>query len=343
MSVVALLLVAAAAAFWHYWSASQKIQGNMFQNHDSTAIEQIHQQETAKQPATLGSNADWVDENGNQYYYRHDLVTVLLIGVDYMGDKSNWDKGTDFNGGNADVLALAVLDPKTNGLTLVYIPRDTMADVVMLDDKGNFRENIHTNISAAHSYGDGGAISCELTEDAVSNLLYGIPIKRYVALDYDGISTINELLGGVQITFDKDYTNLDKAFTAGSTLVLSDQQMKTFITSRDESELNSAYNRGERQMLLIRAIFNQCKTSFQKDITLPVKFYMGSQDYVTTDLSTTEMTYLARQFFAAKLGANSVVTLQGTMTHGKKYAEYDLDKDWLHDFVVRTFCTTSPN
>ena len=145
-------------------------------------------------------DADWIDEQGNAYNYRNDVISILFMGIDYMGDEKNWFYATESNGGNADVIGLVILDTRTFDFSMLYIPRDTMADVIAMDANGQYLDTVYTNISTAHSYGDGKDLSCRLTTDAVSRLLYGAPVSRYVALDYDALYTLNDLIGGLTIT-----------------------------------------------------------------------------------------------------------------------------------------------
>lgn len=32
-------------------------------------------------------DADWIDEQGNAYNYRDDVISILFMGIDYMGDE----------------------------------------------------------------------------------------------------------------------------------------------------------------------------------------------------------------------------------------------------------------
>ena len=53
----------------------------------------------------------------------------------------------------------------------------------------------HINIQ--YAYGDGRQKSCELMKTAVSNLLNGLPVQGYCAMNMDGISVITDYVGGV--------------------------------------------------------------------------------------------------------------------------------------------------
>ena len=283
-------------------------------------------------------DADWIDEQGNAYNYRDDVISILFMGIDYMGDEKNWFYATESNGGNADVIGLVILDTRTFDFSMLYIPRDTMADVIAMDANGQYLDTVYTNISTAHSYGDGKDLSCRLTTDAVSRLLYGAPVSRYVALDCDALYTLNDLIGGLTITFDDDYTEIHSTFTKGSTVTLNRWYMDKFITYRSETDLEGAYKRGMRSMAVMKALFNQCKDEIVADPAVALEYYNGLKDYITTDLDLTEITYLARNMGKMYFTSDTIVRLPGETVMGERYAEFYPDETWLHDFVVEKFC-----
>ena len=66
-----------------------------------------------------------------------------------------------------------------------------MTPITILGVLGN-RSGVRTaQICLAHSFGDGGAQSCELMAEAVSNLLLGSQIDYYIAMSLDGISAVS--------------------------------------------------------------------------------------------------------------------------------------------------------
>lgn len=339
--ILGLIVLLLAIAAFFIWKTSG-LRGNMFDTPTLTAAVPTPEPTAAPElkGEELGIDADWIDEDGNAWNYRDDLIAILLMGVDYMSDEEHWDESMTFSGGNADVLALAVLDTTSNTLSLLHIPRDTMADILMLDSDGNYLDMIYTNITLAHSFGDGGELSCELTVDAVSRLLNGIPIQRYAAVSYDVLYELNDLVGGVTLTLDEDedFSDIDSALTPGSTVTLTDEQLYRFVTYRDKTQLEGAYDRGQRHMLLLNVLFDQCKEAFQADMTFPIQMYNRALEYLTTNLTISEISYLAQQVFQADFHTDAVYTLDGEMTMGETYAEYIPDKEWIHNYVVETFC-----
>lgn len=338
---VILVLIAVGIAVFLWYSSS--VRGNMFAAR--TSISATIPQPEAADPAETGAaetsapiTADWIDNNGVAYKYRDDVISILLMGIDYMSDESFWDSKTVSNGGNADVMALVILNTKTFDFSILYIPRDTMADVIAMDAEGNYIDTVRTNISAAHSYGDGKALSCELTADAVSQLLYGVPVNRYIALDYDALYTLNTIIGGLTITFTEDYTNISSAYTKGNTVTMNSWQMRQFITYRNTYDVGGAYDRGVRNMAVLKALFDQCKEEIAADPTVALDFMSQLGSYLTTDLDLSEITFLARNIGKMSFNSDTIIKLPGESVMGEKYAEFCPDEQWLHDFVADSFC-----
>jgi anionic cell wall polymer biosynthesis LytR-Cps2A-Psr (LCP) family protein len=125
-----------------------------------------------------------VTYQGEKYVYNEDLVSILFLGVDKEAFEEGGTVG-DGKAGQADALFLLVLDTKTGKSRLIAISRDTMTDVNVYSDLGNFIGTEKLQLCLAYMYGDGKEKSCENTVRAVSRLFYGMPVAAYAALDLD--------------------------------------------------------------------------------------------------------------------------------------------------------------
>lgn len=336
-AVLVLLAVGIAIFLWY----SSRVRGTMFaaRTSISAAVPQLEASDpTGTLEISAPDTADWIDENGVAYKYRDDVISILLMGIDYMSDENHWFYETISNGGNADVMALVILNTKTFDFSILYIPRDTMADVIAMDAEGNYIDTVRTNISTAHSYGDGKDLSCQLTADAVSRLLYGVPVNRYIALDFDALYTLNTIIGGLTITFTEDYSDINAAYTKGSTVTMNSTQMNQFITYRNIYNVSSAYDRGVRNMAVLKALFEQCKDEIAADPMVALDFMSQLGSYLTTDLALREITFLASNIGKMNFTSDTIIKLPGESVMGEEYAEFYPDEQWLHDFVADTFC-----
>lgn len=345
MSLLAAVLVLAVIGACLFIWYSGNVRGSMFAGRNGQLPEAVQPVQTAApepEKTEILPDADWIDEEGNAYKYRDDIISILLMGVDYMADESHWKNGMISNGGNADVLALVIVNTKTFDFSILYIPRDTMADVIVTDEAGNYIDTVCTNIATAHSYGDGKELSCELTMDAVSKLLYSVPINRYVALSYDAIYKISDVLGGLTITFDKDYSNINPSYTKDATVTLSGWQLSRFILYRNRNQAEGAYDRGVRNMLVLKAMFDQCKDKIVEKPTVALDIMLEMESYLTTNLDVREISFLAQNIGRMNFNSDTVIKLPGEVKMGETYAEFYPDRAWLHDFVANTYCEIIP-
>ena len=113
-------------------------------------------------------------------------VNVLLIGIGGDGHEA---------GQLADSIIVASIDPFSNELAILSVPRDLYVAV-----PGYWS----TRINAAHSIGEqqgheGGGIA--LMTETVESVL-DIPIHYYVRVDFDGFVQAVDSVGGIEITLD---------------------------------------------------------------------------------------------------------------------------------------------
>lgn len=331
-SLAAVLVLAAVGLGLYLWNSSSNSDGMFSAKNDAVPKPTV----AVEQEAMI--DADWIDENGNSYNYRDDVISILLMGIDYMGEEENWEEGTVSNGGNADMLGLVILDTTNFDFSILYIPRDTIAEVIAMDAEGNYIDTVRTNISESHSYGDGGALSCELTADAVSRLLLGAPVSRYAALHCDAIYTLNEIVGGVRITFDSDCTELHPTFYQGNTVTLNNLYLSMLMTYRDYDNLDGSYIRGMRILNVMKAMFDQLKGKIMENPAVALDILNRLSEYLTTDLDLSEITFLARNIGKMDFSLDTIVSLPGETVMGEEYVEFYPDQEWIYDFVVEKFC-----
>lgn len=132
-----------------------------------------------------------------------------------------------------------------------------MADVKIYGLEGDYLSTETAQIATQYAYGDGEMRSCQLSREAVSTLLYDIPINDYLSLNMAGIAPITDQIGGVEITIPEDYTAIDPAFVQGSTIVLNGElseniyaagiRMCLGATTREWRGRHSLYRRSWRK------------------------------------------------------------------------------------------------
>ncbi|MFC7440021.1 LCP family protein [Laceyella putida] len=119
-----------------------------------------------------------------------DPFTVLLIGTD--------QRSTDPNNWRPDVLILAAVNPKTNTIKLLSIPRDTYVKIANTD--------VRTKINAAAMYGRiTGVGEVENIRQTIENIFH-VPIDYYAQVNFQGFENLVDALGGVDVNVKQRFT-----------------------------------------------------------------------------------------------------------------------------------------
>lgn len=144
-------------------------------------------------------------------------INILLLGQDTRSGSTNQQMGGTADEGehNADTTMILQISAKRDYMNLVSIPRDTIVSVpACTTGKGTIpaRSNVMFNSIFAYGYqsdGISGAASC--TMQAVKHLT-GIDLNAFAAVDFSGMRTMIDALGGVDVCVPLDmsdsYTNL---------------------------------------------------------------------------------------------------------------------------------------
>ena len=141
-------------------------------------------------------NGDQLMYRGNIYKYDPANINILFMGIDARGE--------DESIGQADMLALVVINTEKDTVKCICINRDSIGPVAIYDISGKAATTKNVQIALAYSYGKSQSEGRGLEVDTVSKLLHGIPIHGSVSVDIDGIGGINELVGGITLTALED-------------------------------------------------------------------------------------------------------------------------------------------
>lgn len=291
--------------------------------HKGRMLEKKKQQEQARMDE---QKDDWELDDADAYTYNYNLTNILFMGIDtneeFQERKAGW-------AGQSDSLVLMSMNKDTKQVKLLQISRDSMADIEIYDRDGERTGSQRMQISTQFAYGDGKKRSCQLTMNAVSNLLYEIPIHSYVAINIDGIAKITELMGGVTLTVPEDYTAIDPDFKKGATVTLQGQQAERYVRYRDTSVSGSNSARMERQEQFIEALIQQLEG---KSVSWYQKIWSGAEDDIITDITVDEMEKLAK--FQME---DEIYRVPGEVQSGEHYDEFIVDGKKLKEIMLKLF------
>lgn len=277
---------------------------------------------------------DVVEYQGTLYRPRGDIFSVLLMGVDR--DSTSAQASGFRNGGQADFLRLLVIDSTEKTISQIQIDRDTMTPITVLGVLGN-KSGVRTaQVSLSHGFGDGKKQSCELTKEAVENLFLNAPIDSYMALNMDGISMLNDMLGGVTVTLEDDFSMLDPVMTPGTTLTLMGDQAEYYTRYRRNIGEGSNASRMVRQEAYISKLSEVLEKRVSADKEFVGVLYDALAPYMMTDISRGR---LINEVWAAKdYKRNAVFKPEGTHVVGEDgFMQFYADESALEQIVMELF------
>ena len=250
-------------------------------------------------------------------------VNILFLGIKVLtSDLEEYPQNKDLGyhalvnsfKGLSDTMLLVRFDPKNQKLNLLSIPRDTRTYV---EERGL------TKINAANYYG-GPAKSAK----AVSELLGGIGIDRYIRVNVQGVEKLINALGGVKVHVPKDMKYQDDSQHLYINLKEGEQRLngnQALQFMRFRYDNLGDIGRVQRQQLLIRAFVEQL-VNVRTLSRLP-KILSVVQSHIDTNLSVEELVALMN--FATKIKRSNVQMLMvpGEFSDPEEYkASY-----WLPD------------
>lgn len=186
------------------------------------------------------------------------VLNILLMGFD-----RNRARDEKYDYYRPDTLMVAAINLKTGKVDLVSIPRDT---VVPLPHAPGGRGRINTSYYYGWSSRYSGLTDPEerhqsglhAVMDSVSQVLQGIPIHHYVAVDMDGAAEIVDTLGGVWYDVEHDvYSPRGELWLKAGYQQLNGRQFLYYVRNRKYWE--GDFRRVENQQNILIAAFEQFK------------------------------------------------------------------------------------
>lgn len=280
---------------------------------------------------------DTVTWNGKTYRRNTYIHTILCLGIDRTDDMV----GTREPGeaGQSDGIYLIAQDTVRNQIKILMIPRDTMTRIVITDKNNQELGTRVDHLNIAYGYGDGEKLSCDLAKRAVMNLLQGIPIDRYMAVDIVVLSKLNDAVGGVTVTIPTDgMEKRDPAFVKGTQVTLHGDQAEAFIRNRDIERDNSALFRMNQHKEYMEQFFKAVKQKSKEDSQIVTNMFDMIQDYMQTDMPKDEYMKIAIDVLGSgSLGDDNFRMIPGVGTATDTYDEFHANIQQMIPILLQMF------
>lgn len=254
------------------------------------------------------------------YVKKGNLETYLIAGIDAPGKV---EKVTEYDGtGQCDVLAVIVRDRSTDQCKLLSIDRNTITAVKSLDNDGTYLDTTDIQLSLAHAMGFDQQVRAENTVDAVSHLLGDQKIDGYAMVNMGAVQVVNDMVGGVTVTIEDDFTDRDPTLKKGETVTLMGEHAENYIRGRKDVADGSNQNRMSRQSNYEEAFKPAFRSKCAENSKFPLEVYHAMEDYMTTNISAKKFCRLA--ILMSDENQDEKVAISGT---------YGLDEDGWQTFT----------
>ena len=263
------------------------------------------------------------------YYPKQDIHVFLVMGIDRSGPVT--DSESHRNSGAADVVMLFVFDETKKEYKIVTLNRDSMVEMPILGLGGKHAGSTVAQLALSHTYGDGLEESCENTKTTVSDLLYGLQIDYYMAMNMDVVSILTDAVGGVMVNVKDDFSQIDSTIQMGEMILNGDQAYK-FVRTRKNVADQLNLSRMDRQVEYMEGFIEAFKTNIGKDINKALNTYRDVSQYIVTDCSESIMADLLDMFYDYELV--EVLSLPGENVRGEEYMEYHIDEEKLDALIL---------
>ncbi len=277
----------------------------------------------------------WVKYQDGIYAYKEEILTFLVMGIDKGSDVKESSGG--INGGQADALFLAVLDPGEKAIKVIGINRNTMADIDFYNEEGAYLSTASAQIAIQHGFGNGMEESCERQVKAVRRLFYNLPIHGYAAINMSAIPTMNDAVGGVEVKVLEDLTRVDKNLIKDEDVHLSGKSAFWYVKYRDTNEFASADMRLERQKQYLNGFISAAKQAVKKDLGTALELYSAVSGQMVTDISLDEVAYLAPIVADYRFDPEGFYMTEGKTVMGEEYEEFYVDEKALYEMILDVF------
>lgn len=283
----------------------------------------------------------YVMYKGERYYYNDNLVTLMLIGID-----QSEAEGRENLGARSDTMVVCAIDIKENTLKMIVCPRDTKALVRHIDLEGNVYKEDYNKLNSSFPFGGGNRDRNKGAENVVFNVKrvlscdgkYDIPLEKYGGINMDGVTPLNNAVGGVTVTLKEAVTGVGEK---GETVKLNGDQAFTFCIQRKIKGMDGTdISRGQRQMQFLMGLAKAVKSM---EVTQIPSIYSSMTKYAFTNLTTDEMVAYAKILKNINLDTMKQTQLAGKSGKVGNGSGWILDEEALEQTVIDTFYIKDPD
>lgn len=284
----------------------------------------------SNEDVSSASDYHHIEYNGKKYDYNSSIVSILFMGIDSTDPEQM---------GQADAMQLVLLNREEESIQVIALSRDIMTDIHLFDVERNDLGWNKQHLGLAYAYGDSPKSGAMLTSQAVSKLLYDVPVVHFAAMDLSILPELQNVVGELQVTVPNDsLASVDPTWTKGSVVTLNADNVESFVRTRDTEQDFSNTDRMERQKAYIGAYVQKIKEMLTNDFDNTVQLLYNVCKDMTTNITLDDIQSFSSMLLSYSYDSNSdFYTLQGENKTGELHDEFEVDQEALQKLVVELF------
>ena len=179
-------------------------------------------------------------------------------------------------------------------------------------------------------------VRAENTVDAVSHLLGDATIDGYAMVNMGAVSVVNDMVGGVTVTIEDDFSEVDPTLKMGETVTLMGEHAENYVRQRKEVADGRNESRMQRQSSYEEAFKPAFRTKCNEDNKFPLEVYHALEDYMTTDISAKKFCRLA--LLLSDESEDEKLSISGTYGLDEdEWQTFTPDEDSLQQAIIELF------
>ena len=285
-----------------------------------------------EQPEPVRQSTRTITRDGVDYYPRQDITTLLFMGIDEYGPAQ--DSMSYNNPGESDVVLLVVFDEAEKAYNILALNRDTMVEMPILGLGGKRAGTKVAQLALSHTYGSGLQDSCENVKETLAMLLGDSFVDYYISMNMDAIAILNDAVGGVTVTVEEDFSDVNSGITKGI-LTLRGEQALDYVRVRKNLGDQKNITRMKRQEEYVNGFLTALSGKSDGNTEFLLSVYEKLAPYLVTDCSFNTFSALMERYQGFTLG--DTMTPEGENIIANGFYEFHLDEAKMDALILELF------
>jgi anionic cell wall polymer biosynthesis LytR-Cps2A-Psr (LCP) family protein len=159
-----------------------------------------------------------------------------------------------------------------------------------------------------------------------------------MAMNMDGITVLNDALGGVTVKVLKNLSGYGVSLKKGETVTLKGDAAVLYLRQRDTGEFDSASLRLERQQQYLEALTSKlntaAKSNDEEEQQLLLDAYSAVNDYI---VSSVDFSSLVSELADYSFDESDMYSIPGSTQQDTDWEAYNVDEEEFYDLILDVF------